>query len=258
MTRTGIFAAVAALTISLAPVIQATAQTATPPAPSRPARVRANLSGFDLSPQAGQSPNQAGSGTPSKPVAPRMAPNQIGGASRGLDGSVTLYAPRLGKSYTTRPDFYWSAPADNQKIKFQLMNNAGDVVYEATPTANHLEYPSDASALTPGETYRWTVQLDPNPLDPTSPPASFILLGGSDRTAIAQQLAPISGSTKEDQLARVKVFVDNHVWYDAISAYTALIEQYPNDQTLGDARSAIYEQVAATQSLAAGGSPYAH
>lgn len=257
MTRSGMLAAVAAFGFALALLTPALAQTGTLSAPSHPARVRANLSGFDLSPQAGKSPNQAGSGTYSKPVTPRMAPNQIGGASRGLDGSVTLYAPRLGKSYTTHPKFYWSA-ADNQKIKFQLMNSAGDVVYEATPATSHLEYPADAPALTPGETYRWTVQWDPNPLDPTSPPASFILLGGSDRTAITQQLASINGSTKADRIARAKIFVDNQVWYDAISAYSALIEQYPNDQTLRDARSTIYQQVAATQPLAAEGSSSAH
>ncbi len=217
------------------------------PAPTRPARVRANLSGFDLSTQSG-----------GRVV---MAPNQIGGASRGLDGSATLYAPHLGKAYTTRPTFFWSAedaPAGSSKsaspaepLKFQILNSSGDSVYEKTLTTDHLEYPADAPALSPGEIYRWWVASAASALDPTTRPAAFVIVSGADREAITSELAAISGTGLDSDLARAKVYVDHRLWYDAVAAYTKLIAEHPTDASLRQARADLYNQIPATQALAA-------
>lgn len=208
------------------------AQSAATPPPARPARVRAKLDGFDVSPKSAK------------------APNQVGGASRGLEGTPTLYAPQAAKAFTTRPTFYWSSLDDSQKMDFRLTNAAGDTVYETTLTGSQLAYPADAPQLAPGTTYFWTVQPAANLMGPPAKPVAIQIVGGGDRAAVESALASDSASTLAGEVARAQVFVDQRLWYDAIAAYTALIDKHPEDASLRAARAKVYDQVPATQPLA--------
>ena len=199
-----------------------TAQT--PPVNTqRPVRVRAKMEGFDLSSQTGK------------------APNQIGGASRDLGGSPTLYAPQLGKAYSKQPTFYWSAGDDSQKVLFRLMSDKGATIFESTMTENHFTYPADAPALAPGSTYRWTVKPENDILGGAPVPADFVIVGGTERAALA-------GATGPE--AKAKIFVDHRVWYDALSTYTDAIQAHPDRRDLVRDRAALYDQLPATQPLA--------
>jgi len=205
---------------------EVTAQT--PPVNTqRPVRVRAKMEGFDLSSQAGK------------------APNQIGGASRDLGGSPTLYAPQLGKAYSKQPTFYWSAGDDSQKVLFRLMSDKGATIFESTMTENHFTYPADAPALAPGSTYRWTVKPENDMTGGGPVPADFVIVGGTERAALDAALA---GATGPD--AKAKLFVDHRVWYDALSTYTDAIQAHPDRRDLVRDRAALYDQLPATQALA--------
>ena len=206
--------------------ISASAFAQQPAAPAKaPARVRTNLSGFDLSAKTGKSANQ------------------IGGASRDL-GSPRLYAPNAGKAYSTHPVFAWETTDANQKVTFRLSTETGQVLYETSSSANQLTYPDDAPALTPGSTYRWTIVPEMDMMGGAPAPVSVTIVSGAERDSIATEIAAATG---DDGAA--KVFVAHRLWYDAIAAYTALIAVHPDTKYYA-ARGTIYDQIPATDALA--------
>jgi hypothetical protein len=205
----------------LAPCLHAVSQK---PAPTpAPTRVRAKLDGFELSSKSGKSANQ------------------IGGASRDL-GTPRLYAPNAGKAYSLLPTFYWATSDGAQKVTFRLSTLNGVKLYEVGLTGGHLVYPADATALTPGMTYRWTVIPEDDMLGGAPVPASITIVGGDERAAIDQELK--SGSD------HATVFVNHRVWYDAVAGYTATLDLTPGDQVARKGRATIYDQLPVTQPLA--------
>src|ERR1700731_4730648 len=182
-----------------------TARAQTPPAnPPRPTRVHAKVEGFDLSSQTGK------------------APNQIGGASRDIGGSPSLYAPALAKAFSTQPTFYWSAEDAAQKVEFQLVSDKGATILERSVTGNHFTYPADAPALVAGATYRWTVTPENGMMGGPPAPEDFVIVGVTERVSVAGELAAAG-----DAAARAKVLFDHRIWYDALSSYTDAIATYP-------------------------------
>lgn len=209
----------------VAPAIAAQT-TPTPPQP-RPARVRAKIEGFDLSSQSGK------------------APNQIGGASRDIEPSPALYAPRSAKAYSTQPTFYWNTADDTQKVLFRLMSDKGVTIFESTMTGDHFTYPADAPGLSPGNSYRWTIKPENDMMGMPPPLVEFIVVGGTERGTLDSALAAV-----HDPGAVARIFVDHRVWYDALAAYTRAIEAHPDRKDLVRDRAALYDQLPATQSLA--------
>lgn len=191
----------------------------------KPARVRTKLEGFDIEPKSGK------------------APNQIGGASRGI-GGFTLYAPKLGKAYSLTPTFYWSADDATVEFTFRLSvlsAGQGDL-FETKVTGGQFTYPADAPALMPGSTYVWQVTPMNDMLGgPAS--ASVLIVGGSERTAVE---AALHGKPEAD----AKVFTDKRLWYDALAAYTNLIHAEPGRGEFYKDRADLYDQLPQTQALA--------
>jgi hypothetical protein len=192
-------------------------------------RVHMHLEGFELEKK---SPSQ-------------MGVTQIGGGSRGGAGAVTLYAPHLGKVYTTTPTFYWAPISNVATFLFRLCNGNGEILYEKRVSAQSLQYPAD-TALEPGETYSWTVQPEVSLMGAAGTPAEFVVLGQTERKSLAAQLA--SGGS--DPMTRANVFIDKRLWYDAIQACSDLIAQYPDNADFYEKRAEIYDQLLATQPLA--------
>jgi hypothetical protein len=194
-------------------------------APAKPpARVRAKLDGFDLSPQSGKSANQ------------------IGGASRDL-GSPRLYAPHAGRAFTVMPVFYWGTAEAGQKVTFRLTALNGQTLYEVTTTENHVAYPHDATSLTVGSTYRWTVLPENDMLGGPPSPALITIVSGDERAAIETEL----GKNAADANA---IFVNHRIWYDAVAGYTAILDRQPDNQDALRGRAAVYDQLPSTQDLA--------
>jgi Domain of Unknown Function (DUF928) len=207
-----------------------TAGTATP----RPVRVRAKLDGFDLTP---------------KSATPPRRPNQIGGVSRGL-GTLVLYAPTMGKSYTLTPTFSWRSddPKGEYTLRISQPGMGADAVYEAKVVGDHFTYPADAPALKSGETYVWIVQPTVDMLGgPAS--ASLVIVGGTERDAVDAALAKAK-TDSDPAAAAAKVYTDMRLWFDAVSAYSSLIERFPARNDFYQARADLYDQLPATSALA--------
>jgi hypothetical protein len=214
-----------ALALCFTPSLHAQGAPAQQP-PPKPVRVRTQMEGFDLSNKSGK------------------AANQIGGASRDL-GTPKLYAPGLGKAFTTNPAFHWAAAEVGAKVTFRLMSEDGQVIYEMPTTEDHLRYPGDAPALTPGSTYKWTIVPENDVLGGPPAPVSFLIVSGPEREAILAAL-----KTANDATATAQVFVKHRIWYDAVQEYTDLIARLPNDSGAREARSELYDQLPVTKALA--------
>lgn len=195
-------------------------------------RVRAKLDGFNIAPTSGK------------------APNQIGGASRDL-GALTLYAPKLGKSYTLTPTFNWSAADDQTEYTFKLsaLSTQESVLYVKKVLGGKFTYPADAPALKPSETYIWSVQPE-NDLMGGVAQASLLIVGGANRSAVESALANAKATAGTPSAAAAKIYVDNRLWFDAIAEYTALIEKHPEMSQYYKDRAAVYDQLTETQELA--------
>ena len=210
----------------------AAARSQSAPPPAKSTRVRAKLDGFDIAPTSGK------------------APNQIGGASRDL-GALTLYAPKLAKAYTLTPTFFWSADDDKAEFTFKLaaLSTQESPIYVKKVTGGKFTYPSDAPPLKPSETYIWSVQPE-NDLMGGTASASFLIVGGSNRDAVASALSSAKVQADQPSPAAAKIFVDNRLWFDALAEYTALIEKHPDMSQYREARAQLYDQLPATRPLA--------
>lgn len=202
----------------------------TPP-PAKVTRVRAKLDGFDIAPTSGK------------------APNQIGGASRGL-GELTLYAPKQGKAFTLTPTFYWNGD-DKADYQFKLtpLTAQENVVYTAKVTGGKFTYPADAPALKPSETYVWSVTPE-NDMMGGAASASVLIIGGTNRQTVESALASAKAPAGEPSEDVAKIYVQNRLWFDAIAEYSSLIERHPGVTKYYQERSAVYDQLKETHDLA--------
>ncbi len=193
--------------------------------------MRVKLEGFDIAPKSGK------------------APNQIGGASRGI-GGITLYAPRMGKAYTLTPTFYWSSddPTLEYTFKISAMSTEQSPLYTAKVTGGHFTYPAGAPPLEPGETYVWSVQPVIDMLGgPAS--ASIVIAGGSERAGLTAQLDMAKDPAEKPSPAEAKIMLDARMWFDALEAYNTLIERHPKAEFYKQ-RALLYDQLPETQALA--------
>ena len=196
-------------------------------------RVRVNLAGFELAPQP-----------------PAQSSTQLGGGTRTLaGGDPAPLAPSTGRSYTGAPVLVWRHASQAQKFDVRILDEKGTVVHRASVTGRHYHYPADAPQLAPGATYRWTVQPQASMLGGTSPQATIVRLPADEIAAVSEQLAhPTAGIN--DAEWRAQVFTDRRLWYDAVAAWTALIEKFPARADLREKRGQVYDQLPVTQELA--------
>jgi hypothetical protein len=194
----------------------------------KPARVRPQLEGFDIEPKSGK------------------APTQIGGASRGI-GSLTLYAPKLGKAYTLTPTFMWSSddPTNEYIFRLSILSAGRGQIFETKVNGGRFTYPADAPALVPGSTYVWQV-TPTNDMFGGPASASVLIVGGNERAAIEAALHGKPGMTPAD----AKIYTDKRLWYDAVAAYTNLIDSEPGHPEFYKGRADLYDQLPQTQALA--------
>jgi Domain of Unknown Function (DUF928) len=190
-----------------------------------PKRVRTDLAGFELDKS-------------------RVQPaTQVGGATRGNDAATILLAPHLGKAYALRPVFHWAQRNKANSFEFRLMNDSGEQIYTGSVKGTTFEYPENAPALKPGQTYRWTVAPEVSLLGGAPEPARFIVIDNPERDQVSSELLT-EGPTAD---GRAKVLARHGLWYDAIEAYTALINSHASTAEFYEKRAEIYEQIPATQ-----------
>jgi hypothetical protein len=207
------------------------------PAKPRP-RVIVDLSGFELS----------------DAVALRKQ-TMVVGATRGFGKASpipVLYAPLSGKSFSARPEFFWSLPQGMGSGIFILSDADLNEIFRRQVTGNSFSYPADAPRLLPGKTYYWRVETKPASGEPkVSLQSSFSVLGGEERRMVETELKAVSSAAGIDAaLKYAEILTKHRLWYDTIAAYSALIRQHPKRADLYELRGMIYAQLDATHHLA--------
>jgi len=172
------------------------------------------------------------------------------GATRGEHPVVPL-APRLGKLYGGHPVFAWSYDDGAAKFTFVLSDESNTDIFRAEVSGTQFRYPANAPALKDGGIYFWSVSTPTSLVSSAASfPSGIQVVTAAERMEIDKKLANISGDTYHTRVARAQVFTDARLWYDAIDAYNALIQRFPDHEELYERRGTIYAQLACTQSLA--------
>ena len=192
----------------------------------------ADLSGFDLSDEKG-----------------KKVSTMLGGSRGASFPSATLYAPKLAKFYGGDALFQWASEGKNDGFVLLITDEDETQIVKQSVTESHYKLPSGQNKLQAGETYYWRVQVLPAATAGDS--LGLQVVSAVERRAIDSALAAARGTDPyKTGLARAKVFTDHRLWFDAIGAYTELIEKYPNRAELYEQRGKIYAQVDATSKLA--------
>jgi hypothetical protein len=201
---------------------------------AKPAKkhLNADLSGFDLSDDK------------SKKVSTMF------GGSRGASfPSATLYAPQLAKFYGGAALFQWTSEGKNDGYVLLITDEDETQIVKQPVKESRYLLPAEQNKLQPGGTYYWRVQVLPSVTAGDS--LGIKVVSKTERLAIDKALAAAHGTDAyQTGLARARVFTDHRLWFDAIGAYTELIEKYPDRAEAYEQRGKIYAQVDATGKLA--------
>jgi hypothetical protein len=207
----------------------ASAQQPAAPPPARRPHVVTKLQGFELT-----------------DTSKMEKQTTVAGASRGAKHAVPL-APRLGRVHAARPALSWTAAvASGTTFLVRVYNEDEDVVHEKTVDAQTYLY--DGPALRPGKTYYWTVEVT-GAAASRSPMTGMQAVDASDRAVIDREL-PAEAQDESGHLARMKVFVDHRVWFDALAEADAAIAAAPSSAAAHEARGQLLAQLPALETFA--------
>jgi hypothetical protein len=172
------------------------------------------------------------------------------GGSRGASfPSATLYAPKLAKFYGGEALFQWTSEGKNDGYVLLITDeDETQIVKQAVKEARY-ELPAAQNKLQAGQTYYWRVQVLPSATAGDS--LGIKVVSAAERRDIDKALAAAHGADAyQTDLAKAQVFTDHRLWFDAIGAYTQLIEKYPDRAAPYEQRAKIYAQADATSKLA--------
>lgn len=173
------------------------------------------------------------------------------GGTRGVENALslaTLLAPKVAKLYGSSALFQWSTKSPGDGYIFTIVDEDEARVVREQLKDQSYKLADGLSKLKPGETYQWKVQVLPQTVPGVG--SDFMMVSDEERQQVDKDLAAIpAGDPYEAGFRRARVFVAHHLWFDAIGAYTELIEKYPNRAELYEDRGAIYSSIEATRKL---------
>ena len=174
-----------------------------------------------------------------------------GGQTRGVENALslaTLLAPKVARLYGASALFQWSTKSPGDGYIFTIVDEDEARVVREQLKDQSYKLAAGLDKLKPGETYQWKVQVLPQTVPGVG--SDFMVVSDEERQQIDKQLAALSAADPYDNgFRRARVFVAHHLWFDAIGAYTELIEKYPSRAELYEDRGAIYSSIEATRKL---------
>lgn len=181
---------------------------------------------------------------------------------------VTLLIPSqdyIGQTISSHPTFSWylSQPVE-VPIQFTLVEDkrggGGKTIWEKkidSPQQGmiHVEIPKDRPELVPGKTYRWTVTLVCNSVQPsanrylisyiervpiTAALEQKLSATGLNRNSLPKTIPSGSGLEIRD---RASLYAELGLWYDAVAALTTALKQHPKDSLVQEDLLSLFNQV---------------
>lgn len=212
----------------------------------------AALPGSQAHAQASQPPQPPGASKPPAYTPPqRGAPaRRVGGSSRGVTAlpAVLVLAPdHVGLTASENPSLYWylSRPT-SVRVEITLIDDKGEtplIEYALEnaqgPAVHRLDLAKHDIRLKPGVEYQWSISVVPNPKERSNDVMAGAAVKRVEAPAAVGALR--ARGVGADELARA--YASEGLWYDAIAAYSELIEKSPRDRALREQRAALLEQV---------------
>jgi hypothetical protein len=195
-------------------------------------RVRVDLAGFEL----GQ-------------TAPPKSSTQIGGGTRSVGGDTKVLAPVIGRCFTDRPVLAWTVAGQAQNFEVRLFDQAGTLVHRMRVSGRQVALPPD-HPIEPGGTLQWSAQPETAMFGGPSAKATIKRLTAAEIDEIAKQLKGSGSNAGDPQEWQAQVFTDRRLWYDAVAAWSDLIQRFPDRADLREKRGQIFDQLPVTQPLA--------
>jgi len=164
---------------------------------------------------------------------------QVPGGARGDENELSTCAIVPGKLidsdtgkettikiWNTRPLFLWRGTWARLEVRHL---DSGELMWRQTltPTQQHLIYGDDGKSLQPGETYYWQLIPEQLPEDTVLPKISFQIVGVEERDRITDELENLTAESADTlTLARVRYFIDQGLWADALHEIYAHPDQF--------------------------------
>lgn len=175
---------------------------------------------------------------------------RIGGGTRGdAEGSLVLnvLAPdHTGLTTSTQPILYWYLSRETSKqIEFTLnIEHEGKTVAQeainAGPSAGikPISLKDIGVELAPGKEYTWFIAMSVDPAQPSRD----IFSGGVIRLVEpSETLREKLTAARKEQLPAI--YADEGIWYDALAAISAMIDEDPRNVDLQEQRAQLLDQV---------------
>lgn len=180
---------------------------------------------------------------------------QVPGGLRGDENELSTCAIVPGKLinsdtgeettievWNTLPLFLWRGTWARLEVRHR---DSGELMWRQTltPMQQHLVYGDDGKPLQPGETYYWQLIPEQLPEDTVLPKISFQIVRVQERDRITDELENLTAESADTlTLARVRYFIDQGLWADALheiyshpDQFSGLIEQIEAHDFCGNA-----------------------
>ena len=186
--------------------------------------------------------------TPPRKGAPAPG-SRRGGGTRGTNKSVpviSVLAPdHVGMTLLEQPTLFWFVPTkQNLSYEFTLIADSADApAVEAKlpapgqPGIQQIRLSDYKAKLMPGERYQWSVSLI---MDPEEPSANIVAKGAIEHVDRSKLEQPLPGDVGTTDAPRH--YAEAGVWYDALMAFSDLIQANPTDAGLQKQRASMLEQ----------------
>ena len=159
---------------------------------------------------------------------------------------ISVLAPdHVGLTLLEQPILFWYAPTkQNLSYEFTLIADSADapaveakLPTPAQPGIQQIRLSDYKAKLLPGERYQWSVALI---MDPEEPSANIVARGAIERVDRDKLERPLSNDVGKADAPRL--YAEAGVWYDALMAFSDLIQADPANEGLRQQRASILEQ----------------
>jgi hypothetical protein len=171
------------------------------------------------------------------------------GGTRGVeDPSATLLAPKSAKLYGPSAVFQWETKGRSEGSVILIVDEDETRIVKEQVKDPSYKLSAALSKFQPGQDYYWKIQVLPRTIP--GEPSKFTMVSAEERKQIEKELAAVhAGDPYDAGFARARVFVAHHLWFDAIGAYSDLIEKFPDRAQLYEDRGSIYSTMEVTRKL---------
>jgi hypothetical protein len=169
----------------------------------------------------------------------RVARGRLGGVVlRNGTQKIELRSLFDTATLEARPTFRWLAVPDAASYQVKVFADGNEPLWQSEATATEIQYPDDAPALKPGQSYDWEVSTTVGDTRHERK-GVFALLGAEEVQAVAQELAALKAENNDadaagvlEDVLRADVYASHELFDNALAIYEALVKKHPDSEPI--------------------------